>query len=104
MVEKPDAAEAPSDLAVIGRYVLPPQIFDIIAKTKPGRGGEIQLTDALNQLAATDGVIACEFEGRRYDAGDKIGYLEANLAYALKRPEMRADVLALCERMIREGG
>jgi len=98
MVEKPDPGEAPSDLAVIGRYVLPPSIFDLLEKTKPGRGGEIQLTDALNQLAATEGVIACEFEGQRYDAGDKIGYLEANLAYAMKRPDLRDGVRALCER------
>jgi UTP--glucose-1-phosphate uridylyltransferase len=102
MVEKPKK-DAPSDLAVIGRYILPPRVFELIEKTKPGAGGEIQLTDALQALAADEGpeggVIACEFEGRRYDAGDKVGYLEANLAYALKRPELRDPVKALCARM-----
>ena len=103
MVEKPDAADAPSDLAVIGRYILPARVFDILGATKPGRGGEIQLTDALNALASDTGpeggVIACEFEGRRYDAGDKVGYLEANLAYALKDPDLRDAVRALCARI-----
>ena len=103
MVEKPKAGTAPSDLAVIGRYILPSKVFDLIERTKPGSGGEIQLTDALQALAADDskdgGVIACEFEGIRHDAGDKIGYLEANLAYALKRPELRDAVKALCRRM-----
>ena len=103
MVEKPAPEAAPSDLAVIGRYVLPPHVFELLEKQAPGKGGEIQLTDALQALAADDGpgggVIACEFEGRRYDAGDKVGYLEANLAYALKRPDLRAAVKDLCRRM-----
>ena len=103
MVEKPDADEAPSDLAVIGRYVLPARIFEMLEKTKPGRGGEIQLTDALNALAAEGGVIACEFEGKRYDAGDKVGYIEANLAYAMKRPELKDAVRDLCARFAQEG-
>ncbi len=104
MVEKPDPAQAPSDLAVIGRYILPPHVFDILGSTKPGRGGEIQLTDALNALAADTrpggGVIAVEFEGRRYDAGDKVGYLEANLAYALKRSDLRDAVREMCARLL----
>ena len=103
MVEKPPAESAPSDLAVIGRYILPPKVFDLLEKQTPGKGGEIQLTDALQALAADTtpggGVIACEFEGRRYDAGDKVGYLEANLAYAMKRPELRDAVRALCRKM-----
>lgn len=103
MVEKPPSASAPSDLAVIGRYILPPKVFDLLEKQAPGAGGEIQLTDALQALAADagpgGGVIACEFEGRRYDAGDKVGYLEANLAYAMKRPELREAVKALCRKM-----
>lgn len=103
MVEKPPAESAPSDLAVIGRYILPPKVFDLLEKQTPGNGGEIQLTDALQALAADTtpggGVIACEFEGRRYDAGDKIGYLEANLAYAMKHPELRDAVKALCKKM-----
>jgi UTP--glucose-1-phosphate uridylyltransferase len=103
MVEKPAAESAPSDLAVIGRYILPPKVFDLLERQTPGKGGEIQLTDALQQLAADTGpgggVIACEFEGQRYDAGDKVGYLEANLAYALKRPDLRDAVKALCRRL-----
>jgi UTP--glucose-1-phosphate uridylyltransferase len=103
MVEKPPTESAPSDLAVIGRYILPPHVFEVLEKLPPGKGGEIQLTDALQALAAdtgpNGGVIACEFEGQRYDAGDKVGYLEANLAYALKRPDLRDAVRALCRRM-----
>lgn len=106
MVEKPALADAPGDLAVIGRYILPPKVFDLISATKPGKGGEIQLTDALQALAADDGpgggVIACEFEGKRYDAGDKVGYLEANLAWALKHPDMRRGVIELCRRYAKE--
>jgi UTP--glucose-1-phosphate uridylyltransferase len=90
MVEKPAPAEAPSNLAIMGRYVLPPEIFPLIAETPPGKGGEIQLTDALDRLRATSGIVGCEFRGHRYDAGDKVGYLQANLEYALKRPDLAA--------------
>lgn len=100
MVEKPPADEAPSDLAIIGRYVLPTRIFDILENTEPGRGGEIQLTDALRTLAASEGVVACEFEGTRYDTGNKLGWIEANLAYALRRKDLAADVKALMQRML----
>lgn len=89
LVEKPSMAEAPSRLAVMGRYILEPEIFDILEHTPPGRGDEIQLTDALRELAQTRPVYAYEFEGRRYDVGDKLGYLEATVEYALKRPELR---------------
>ena len=88
MVEKPASDQAPSNLAVIGRYVLPPEIFPILEKTPPGKGGEIQLTDALQELARTMPLYGYEFVGDRYDAGDKVGYLQANIAFALKRPEM----------------
>jgi UTP--glucose-1-phosphate uridylyltransferase len=91
--EKPPRESAPSNLAVIGRYVLPPSIFDILARTKPGVGGEIQLTDGLAQLAKTEGLIGYRFEGQRYDAGDRLGYLKANIAYALKREELREPLL-----------
>ncbi|HVO31147.1 MAG TPA: UTP--glucose-1-phosphate uridylyltransferase GalU [bacterium] len=106
MVEKPDHRDAPGDLAVIGRYILPSRVFGLIGATRPGKGGEIQLTDALQALAADGGpgggVIACEFQGRRYDAGDKVGYLEANLAWALKHPDMRKGVIELCQRFAKE--
>jgi UTP--glucose-1-phosphate uridylyltransferase len=87
LVEKPKR-DAPSNLAVIGRYVLPPRIFELLDRVKPGVGGEIQLTDALAILAREEGLLGYRFEGTRYDAGDRIGYLKANIAYALKRPEL----------------
>jgi UTP--glucose-1-phosphate uridylyltransferase len=88
LVEKPAPDQAPSNLAIIGRYLLPPEIFPILEKTSPGKGGEIQLTDALQTLARSMPLYGYEFTGDRYDAGDKFGYLEANIAFALKRPEM----------------
>jgi len=88
MVEKPDPAQAPSDLAVIGRYLLPPAIFPILEKTGAGTGGEIQLTDGIRSLIGSGRVIGYEFEGIRYDAGDKLGFLKANIAFALKDPEI----------------
>ena len=93
LVEKPAVEEAPSRLAVLGRYIIEPEIFDLLEKTPPGRGGEIQLTDALKNLAANKPVYAYCFEGRRYDIGDKQGYLEATVEYALKRPELREAFL-----------
>jgi UTP--glucose-1-phosphate uridylyltransferase len=99
MVEKPAPGTAPSRLAIVGRYVLPASIWPILAETKPGKGGEIQLTDALQALAKKHGLIAATLEGERHDAGDRLGYLRANLAYALKRPELRDGVRALCEEM-----
>ena len=87
LVEKPKK-DAPSNLAVIGRYVLPSKIFLMLRTIKPGVGGEIQLTDALAMLAAEEGLLGYRFEGLRYDAGDRLGYLKANIAFALKRPDM----------------
>ncbi len=92
IVEKPKN-EAPSNLAVIGRYVLPSKIFLMLRNTKPGVGGEIQLTDALAELARTDGLVGFEFEGERHDAGERLGYLKANIAYALKRPELHSGLI-----------
>jgi UTP--glucose-1-phosphate uridylyltransferase len=89
MVEKPPVAEAPSRLAVLGRYVIMPEIFDILQHTEPGRGGEIQLTDALKVLAKKQSMYAYDFVGRRYDVGDKLGYLEATVEYALRRDDLR---------------
>lgn len=93
MIEKPTTQEAPSRLAVLGRYIIEPEIFDILEQTAPGRGGEIQLTDGLRQLAMTRNVYAYHFEGRRYDVGDKQGYLEATVEFALKRPDIRDQFL-----------
>ena len=93
LVEKPSVEEAPSRLAVLGRYIISPEIFGILEKTQPGRGGEIQLTDALKKLSEREPVYAYEFEGRRYDVGDKQGYLEATVDFALKRPDLREPFL-----------
>ena len=93
LVEKPSVEEAPSRLAVLGRYIISPEIFGILEKTEPGRGGEIQLTDALKKLSEQEPVYAYEFEGRRYDVGDKQGYLEATVDFALKRPDLREPFL-----------
>jgi len=94
LIEKPMVSESPSRLAVLGRYIITPEIFDLLESTVPGRGGEIQLTDALKKLAAKQSVYAYNFEGRRYDVGDKQGFLEANIEFALKRPDMRSSFLA----------
>jgi UTP--glucose-1-phosphate uridylyltransferase len=93
IVEKPKK-DAPSNLAVIGRYVLPPIVFEILENVKPGVGGEIQLTDALAVLAREHGLLGYQFEGDRYDAGDRVGYIKANVAYALKRPELAPQLRA----------
>jgi UTP--glucose-1-phosphate uridylyltransferase len=98
--EKPSTKTAPSNLAVIGRYVLPPSIFGILERTKPGVGGEIQLTDGLAELARTEGLIGYRFDGERYDAGDRLGFLKANIAYALKRAELREPLLAYLRTML----
>ena len=100
LIEKPAVEEAPSDLAVLGRYVLESEIFDILSHTAPGRGGEIQLTDAICELAARQPVYAYNFYGRRYDIGDKEGFLEATVEYALKRPELRDRFMAYMLRTI----
>lgn len=94
MVEKPKPEEAPSNLAIIGRYILQPEIWSILENIGEGSGGEIQLTDGMAKLMASQPFNAYRFEGKRYDCGDKIGWLEANLAFALARPEMAAHVKA----------
>ncbi|MBB6713548.1 UTP--glucose-1-phosphate uridylyltransferase GalU [Clostridium gasigenes] len=89
LVEKPSLEDAPSNVAILGRYIITPQIFDILEDTKPGKGGEIQLTDALKTLISNEAMYAYNFEGRRYDVGDKLGFLEATVEYAMKREELR---------------
>lgn len=88
MVEKPAPGTTDSNMAIIGRYILMPEIFDILDSTTPGHGGEIQLTDALLGLTRKRGMYACEFEGTRFDAGDKMGYLKAIIAYGLRHPAL----------------
>ncbi|HAO93142.1 MAG: UTP--glucose-1-phosphate uridylyltransferase [Deltaproteobacteria bacterium GWC2_56_8] len=90
LVEKP-RENPPSNLAIIGRYILTPGIFKALEKTAPGKGGEIQLTDALKHLLETEEIYAYEFEGNRYDAGDKLGFLKANVSFALKRADLKVE-------------
>ncbi len=88
MVEKPSLEEAPSNLAIIGRYILTPAIFDVLTKTPVGKGGELQLTDALRLLLKQEKVYAYVYEGKRHDAGDKLGFLKATIEFALKRDDL----------------
>jgi UTP--glucose-1-phosphate uridylyltransferase len=91
VVEKPPASEAPSNMAIIGRYILTPQIFGILEKTQRGRGNEIQLTDGIRLLLEQQPVYAYMFEGTRYDAGDKLGFLKATVEFALRREDLGLD-------------
>ena len=99
IVEKPAPEKAPSRLGVVGRYILTPRIFHHLLHQTPGTGGEIQLTDAIAALLADEDVFAYEFEGVRYDCGAKLGYLQANLAFAVKHPEIGADFRAFLKSM-----
>ena len=101
MVEKPAVNEAPSRLAVLGRYIITPEIFTILENTAPGRGGEIQLTDALKVLAQRQAMYAYDFAGRRYDVGDKQGYLEAMVEYAMRRENLRDKFLAYLQGIVK---
>ena len=89
LVEKPAVEEAPSNVAILGRYIITPRIFKILEETKPGKGGEIQLTDALLKLIDEEAMYAYDFEGTRYDVGDKLGFLKATVEYALRREDLR---------------
>ncbi len=99
LIEKPELKDAPSNMAIMGRYVITPAIFDILGRTKPGKGGEIQLTDALNELARKEDIFAHIFKGKRFDAGDKMGYLKATIEFALEKedlgPELRKYIKEL---------
>lgn len=99
-VEKPPVNEAPSRMAIIGRYILRPEIFAILASQPPGRGGEIQLTDGLSQLVKERKVFGCEFQGDRYDIGDKFGFVRATVAYALKRPDLKDKVIEYIKAVV----
>lgn len=92
LVEKPSKEDAPSNFAVIGRYVLTPNVFDILERTEPGKGGEIQLTDALEELARTDGVYGVVFRGRRYDTGDRVDYIKAIVQLAADRADLGPEL------------
>lgn len=92
LVEKPDKESAPSNIAILGRYIITPRIFKYLENATPGKGGEIQLTDALKALMGNEAMYAYDFEGNRYDVGNKIGFLQANIEFALKRDELKDDV------------
>ena len=101
MVEKPSVDETPSRMAVLGRYIISPAIFSILSETKPGKGGEIQLTDALKVLAQREAVYAYDFEGKRYDLGDKLGFLQATVEFALRRADLGADFKAYLKALVK---
>ncbi|AKN32516.1 UTP--glucose-1-phosphate uridylyltransferase [Clostridium carboxidivorans P7] len=93
LVEKPKVEEAPSNIAILGRYIITPAIFDILRNTTPGKGDEIQLTDALRTLIKSEAMYAYNFEGRRYDVGDKLGFLRATVEFALRRDELKESFM-----------
>lgn len=102
MVEKPEIGEAPSNMAVLGRYIISSSIFDILENTPPGKGGEIQLTDALKVLAKNEPVWAFNFEGKRYDVGDKLGFLKATVEFALRRDDLGGDFRAYLTDVLKD--
>ena len=102
MVEKPSIEEAPSNVAILGRYIITPAIFDILERQEPGKGGEIQLTDALKTLGSQEAIYAYNFEGRRYDVGDKFGFLEATIDFALKRDNLRDDLINYMKKVVED--
>lgn len=101
MVEKPSQEEAPSDIAILGRYIITPEIFEILKNQQPGKGGEIQLTDALKTLCGRQGMYAYEFEGKRYDVGDKLGFLKATVEIALQRDDLKDSFRSYLEGIMK---
>lgn len=101
LVEKPSIEEAPSNVAILGRYIITPKIFEILENTAPGKGNEIQLTDALLKLIGEEAMYAYDFEGRRYDVGDKLGFLEATVEYALRKEELRDGFIEYLKNIIK---
>lgn len=104
MVEKPAPSEAPSDMAITGRYILTPEVFDCLDGLPPGRGGEVQLTDALKKVLDSGEVYGLLFEGKRYDAGSKMGFLRATVDFALQAPELSAEFSDFLEETVRRKG
>ena len=100
LVEKPSVEESPSNVAILGRYIITPKIFEILENTAPGKGNEIQLTDALLKLMNEEAMYAYDFEGRRYDVGDKLGFLEATVEYALRKEELRDGFIEYLKTII----
>jgi UTP--glucose-1-phosphate uridylyltransferase len=104
LVEKPEKDKAPSSLAIVGRYVLTPSIFEAIERTPPGRGGEIQLTDAIRALLGREEVYALELRGKHFGVGDKVGYLKANIAFALEREDIGEEIKTFLREILQEEG
>jgi UTP--glucose-1-phosphate uridylyltransferase len=102
LVEKPSMEEAPSDLAILGRYIITPEIFRILDNQQPGKNGEIQLTDALNTLGTKQDIYAFEFEGKRYDVGDKLGFLKATVEFALTREDLKDSFSDYLKNIVKE--
>lgn len=102
LIEKPEPEEALSNIAIIGRYILNANIFNAIEETKPGKGGEIQITDAIKSLIGREKIFAYEFKGIRYDVGEKIGFLKANIAYALKREDLGSELKEYLKKIVEE--
>lgn len=102
LVEKPNQEDAPSNIAILGRYIITPKIFDLLEKTLPGAGGEIQLTDALRELSKREAMYAYNFIGKRYDVGNKQGFLEATVEFALKRPDLNVEFREYLRKLFRE--
>ena len=102
LVEKPTVSEAPSDIAILGRYIITPEVFDIIERQPPGKNGEIQLTDALRTLGEIQGMLAYEFEGKRYDVGDKLGFLKATVEFALRRDDLKDSFYAYLTGVLKD--
>lgn len=102
MIEKPSIEEAPSQMAVLGRYIITPDVFEVLQNTKPGKGGEIQLTDALRVMAKRENVYAYNFTGKRYDVGDKLGFLKATVEFALRRDDLSADFSSYLKDIVKD--
>ena len=102
MVEKPAVEEAPSDMAILGRYVLTPKVFELLETQGEGAGGEIQLTDAIKRLMDIQAVYAYDFEGIRYDVGDKFGFIKATIDFALKREDLKEKVQAYINSLVKD--
>ena len=102
MIEKPSIEEAPSQMAVLGRYIITPDVFEVLQNTKPGKGGEIQLTDALKVMAKRENVYAYNFTGKRYDVGDKLGFLKATVEFALRRDDLFGDFAEYLKTIVKD--
>lgn len=103
MIEKPEVGKAPSNIAILGRYIITPEVFQYLEKATPGSGGEIQLTDALKELMGTSAIYAYDFIGKRYDVGNKLGFLQATVEFALKREDLKEEFMKYLKEIVQCG-